>query len=130
MRCRCGDRCKSRCNEKTCPNFDIPKKGSNPNYYHPEKLLKRRLPLNRFHPNIVKVHRYDPKTDEKIGDSMPKEHVFSNWLGYPKGQTPPGSFLRGNGPWEVHALGPGQKHTDKFGFNNPRSGELIHIRKD
>ena len=132
VKCMCAAPSNVRCLEKTCPNFGIPKLGKRPNYYHPEELMKRRV---RVHGGQVKfkVHRYDPKTDEKIGDSMQKKHIMWKLLGFPEGYGKPwagNDLVPGNGPWEVRALGPGQKYTDKFGRHNPRTGELIHIRKD
>ena len=41
-RCRCGDRCTSKCNKTKCPNFGIPKLGPYHKYYHPQWMLDRR----------------------------------------------------------------------------------------
>ena len=66
---------------------------------------------------IVLVHRYDPKTDEKIGDSMCKKATAAALMGYPEGYKGNAGCeaLKGNGPWEVRALGPGQKAGDNLG---------------
>ena len=80
------------------------------------------------------VHRFDPKTDKKMGKSMSKNGVAVAWMKYPKGyKGTAGSVALNpakavNGVWAVNALGPGQKAGDNFGRAG-RTGELMFFRE-
>ena len=80
----------------------------------------------------VLVHRFDPKTDKKMGKSTPKKGIAVMWLKYPKGYKGKAAAfaLRPakavNGVWAVRALGKGQKPPRK---GQKRTGELMYFRE-
>ena len=71
------------------------------------------------------VHRFDPKTGEKIGESMTKRAAGIKWLGIKCGIEALKPYKAKNGVWAVRALGEGQ--TPRSGIK--RTGELMYFRE-